>query len=126
MLQPLQMIEPFLDLSVPMPDKPVPMLDKPILQSTKSQSSNNPAECPKLLQELLEKHEMLTSLVMDEEPPPPLNSLENCLKLFTSLDVLDEDNKFICDHCTKKKQEVCFDLCSYRNILLISLYVKIV
>jgi len=31
-------------------------------------------------------------------------SLENCLTMHTSLDVLDENNKFICQHCTEQKQ----------------------
>jgi len=30
------------------------------------------------------------------------NNLEHCLSLYTALDVLDEDNKFICDPCTDK------------------------
>ena len=32
------------------------------------------------------------------------SNLENCLSMFTDLDVLDEDNKFICKACTAKKQ----------------------
>ena len=34
--------------------------------------------------------------------------LERCLSVFTDLDVLDEDNKFICKHCTEEKQRKCF------------------
>ena len=31
-------------------------------------------------------------------------SLENCLAMHTNIDVLDEKNKFICQHCTEEKQ----------------------
>jgi len=31
-------------------------------------------------------------------------SLESCLAMHTNLDVLDENNKFICQHCTEEKQ----------------------
>ena len=34
--------------------------------------------------------------------------LEHCLSTFTDLDVLDADNKFICKHCTERKQRKCF------------------
>ena len=34
--------------------------------------------------------------------------LEHCLSAFTDLDVLDEDNKFICKHCTERKQRKRF------------------
>ena len=83
------------------------------VQYTEKGDKKNASECPILLQNYLEeKHkDMFTRLQMDIEPPPSPDSLENCLKLFTSLDVLDEDNKFICDNCTdmlrKKEQKVC-------------------
>ena len=32
------------------------------------------------------------------------SSLQLCLSMYTGLDVLDEDNKFICKACTDKKQ----------------------
>ena len=100
-LQPLQLIEPFLDLSVPMPDK-----NEPVSQSL--ESPKNAAVCPMLLRALLEEYKMFKSLVENAGFSPSINSLEHCLKLFTALDILDEDNKFICDQCTeeKKKQEV--------------------
>jgi len=104
-LQPIQMIEPFVDLSIPMPDKNT----EQISESRKSKTPKNVSECPKLLQEYLEKKDdMYVRLETDDKLSPPPDSLENCLKLFTSLDVLDEDNKFICDKCVeKKKEEVC-------------------
>ena len=34
--------------------------------------------------------------------------LEHCLLTFTDLDVLDEDNKFICKSCTEKKHRKIF------------------
>ena len=88
-----------------MPDKIEP-------KSQVSESGNR-AEHPELLQELLKEHKLYTCLELDKELPlPSSKSLENCLKLFTSLDVLDEDNKFICDPCTnelkKKHQQVCY------------------
>ena len=33
--------------------------------------------------------------------------LEHCLLSFTDLDVLDEDNKFICKSCTERKRRKC-------------------
>ena len=33
--------------------------------------------------------------------------LEHCLLTFTDLDVLDEDNKFICKSCTERKHRKC-------------------
>ena len=35
------------------------------------------------------------------------SDLEFCLSMYTDLDVLDEDNKFICQACTEKKQCMC-------------------
>ena len=35
---------------------------------------------------------------------PSKFSLESCLAMHTNLDVLDEDNKFICQRCTEEKQ----------------------
>ena len=32
------------------------------------------------------------------------NDLQRCLSSYTDLDVLDQDNKFICKACTEKKQ----------------------
>lgn len=100
------MIEPFLDLSVPMPDKNT----KQPLENSKSETPKNASECSKLLQKHLKEHGMYTCLETDAELSPSSDSLENCLKLFTSLDILDEDNKFICDKCTdelrKKQSEV--------------------
>ena len=98
------MIEPFLDLSVPMPDR-----NEPVAPTT--ETTKNCSTCPILLQQHLKEQDkdMFTRLEMNVEFSPLSNSLEHCLKLFTSLDVLDEDNKFICDRCTEKKQqEVCF------------------
>ena len=76
--------------------------------------SINASTCPILLRQHLKDQDtsMFTCLEMNENFSPSPDSLEHCLKLFTSLDVLDEDNKFICDYCTdelkkKKKQEVC-------------------
>ena len=84
----------------------------PVFQSTETQSPKNASECPILLQQYLKERNMITSLEINPEFSPPPDSLEHCLKLFTSLDVLDEDNKFICDNCTdalkKKQQEVWF------------------
>ena len=34
------------------------------------------------------------------------SDLENCLSMYTDLDVLDEDNKFICRACTAQKQRM--------------------
>ena len=84
-----------------MPDK-----NEPVSQST--ESPKDAAVCPMLLRALLEKRKMFKSLKEDAGSPPSPDSLEHCLKLYTALDILDEDNKFICDCCTekKKKQEV--------------------
>ena len=85
----------------------MPDSNEPVSQSTGNQATNKVSECPKLLRECLEKKEgMFASLGVDKDPPP-VGSLENCLKLFTSLDILDEDNKFICDHCTDELKKVC-------------------
>lgn len=85
---------------------------EPVSPSTENQKRKDASLCPVLLQEHLKEHDMFTSLEMDAEFRPPSDSLQNCLKLFTSLDILDEDNKFICDNCTakmrKNPQEVCF------------------
>lgn len=46
------------------------------------------------------------------------SDLEFCLSMYTDLDVLDEDNKFICQACTEKKQCVCMF-----NLVMISMYI---
>ncbi|XP_065908211.1 ubiquitin carboxyl-terminal hydrolase 16-like isoform X3 [Dysidea avara] len=40
-----------------------------------------------------------------ENQPTLEISLENCLSMHTNLDVLDEENKFICQRCTEEKQK---------------------
>lgn len=93
----------------------MPDMTKPVSQTKESQSPKDAAVCLKLLQAHLKERNMFSNLIMDEEHPPDPDNLANCLKLFTSLDVLDEDNKFICDPCTdelrksKKQQKVCFE-----------------
>ena len=90
-----------------MPDRIEPV-------SPSTETPKNASTCPILLQQHLRAQDrnMFTCLEINAEFSPSLDSLEHCLKLFTSLDVLDEDNKFICDHCTdelkKEQQEVCF------------------
>ena len=84
----------------------MPDSNEPVSQSTKNQATNKVSECPKLLQERLKEKKMFASLGMDMDLPS-VGSLENCLQLFTSLDILDEDNKFICDHCTEELKKVC-------------------
>lgn len=79
-------------------------------ETQKNPASNNPSECPILLQEHLKKRDNMFTRLDINISPPSNGSLEKCLELFTSLDVLDEDNKFICDHCTdelRNKAKVC-------------------
>ena len=62
------------------------------------------ARCPVSVQSILKEHGMKTKLIdpTTEMEWPSSNNLEHCLSLYTALDVLDEDNKFICDLCTDK------------------------
>ena len=41
---------------------------------------------------------------MTDPLPGKMNDLEQCLAEYTSLDVLDEDNKFICKKCTEDRK----------------------
>lgn len=68
-------------------------------------SETNKAEDPKLLQELLNdcSPQMCTKLTTDPLSRK-MNDLEQCLAEHTSLDVLDEDNKFICKNCTEDRK----------------------
>ena len=84
----------------------MPDSNEPVSQSTGNQATNKVSESAELLRQHLKEKDMFFSLETDMKPPR-FDSLENCLKLFTSLDILDEDNKFICDHCTNEKK-VCF------------------
>lgn len=70
-------------------------------------SDDNKAENPKQLQELLEcfSPQMCTKLTTDAFSGN-MDDLEQCLSEYTSLDVLDEDNKFICRKCTEDKEKV--------------------
>lgn len=88
--------------------------------SPNTETPKDPSTCPTLLQQHLKEQDtsMFTRLEMNPEFSPPPDHLEHCLKLFTSLDVLDEDNKFICDHCTKKnQQEVCSFIVCINNCM---------
>ena len=70
-------------------------------------SNANKAENPKQLQELLENFspQMCTKLTVDTFSGN-MEDLEQCLAEYTSLDVLDEDNKFICRKCTEDEKKV--------------------
>ena len=102
-------MEPFLDVCVPIPDEGsrcfehhhYPDYDDP---------ETNKAENPKLLQELLQSHGMHVRLTK-EPSSTSVDDLEQCLKEHTSLDVLDDDNKFICQKCTADRKSV-----SYENV----------
>ena len=48
---------------------------------------------------------MYTKLNMDDFCGK-MDDLEQCLTEYTALDVLDEDNKFICKHCTEDREKV--------------------
>jgi len=46
--------------------------------------------------------------------------LEKSLKLFTDLDVLDEDNKFICKRCTERNKSKCMHVCNIFNFVMLN------
>ena len=102
-------MEPFIDISVPIPDEWEDCFEP------RKYSAANKAEDPKLLQELLDSFspQMCTKLTMDH-CSEKTDDLVESLAEYASLDVLDEDNKFICVKCTENKK-VC-----YRNPSLIS------
>lgn len=86
----------------------MPDNNEPVTQNKGNHATNKVSESAELLRLHLKKEKKFFPLKTDNEPPP-FDSLENCLKLFTSLDILDEDNKFICDHCTNERK-VCFSM----------------
>jgi len=55
-------------------------------------------------QKYLKKHNHHHQTIGAEDGPTMNLSLENCLSMHTDLDVLDENNKFICQRCSEEKQ----------------------
>ena len=108
-LQPEQLVEPFIDISIPIPDEWENCFEP------RKYSDDNKAENPGLLQELLESFspQMCTKLTADSFSGK-MEDLEQSLAEYTSLDVLDEDNKFICKKCTEDKKKVGSDVHTYK------------
>ena len=99
-----------MDLSVPLPDNST-RTSHEITNEASGETSGcsetkdkEEAKHPESVQELLRKRELIIKLIppMTESPDHVSNDLEHCLTLYTALDVLDEDNKFICDPCTDR------------------------
>jgi len=90
-----------MDIAVPIPDEWEACFEP------RKYSDTNKAENPKLLQELLDNFstKMFTKLIMDPSSGE-MDELGQCLAEYTSLDVLDEDNKFICIKCTEDRKKV--------------------
>ena len=49
------------------------------------------------------KHHNFHHQYLDEDYPVDPFTIEHCLQNFTMLDILDENNKFICDKCVSTK-----------------------
>ncbi|XP_065908487.1 ubiquitin carboxyl-terminal hydrolase 45-like isoform X3 [Dysidea avara] len=106
-LNPLQLEEPFLDLSVPLPDNSTRTsyeISSDEATGSCETEDREEAKNPISVQKLLRDHELITKLIepTTESPEHSSNDLKHCLTLYTTLDVLDEDNKFICDPCTDR------------------------
>ena len=96
-------MEPFLDVCIPIPDEDSCCVEHHYPND--DDPATNKAENPKLLYELLKSRGMHVRLT-NEPFSTSVDDLEQCLKEHTSLDVLDEDNKFICQKCTADRQSV--------------------
>ena len=99
-----------MDLSVPLPDSSTQtsheVTNKASDETSGSSETKDKQEArhPKSVQDLLKERKLITKLILPvtESPDHVSNDLERCLTLYTALDVLDEDNKFICDPCTDR------------------------
>jgi len=101
-------VEPFLDVCVPIPDEGSSCVEHHRYPDCDDPATNK-AENPKLLKELLQSHGMHVRLT-EEPSSTSVDDLEQCLKEYTSLDVLDDDNKFICQKCTADRKPVSIDV----------------
>ena len=60
------------------------------------------------LHKYLESKDLLYQISAEHEEKKDPQSLEAVLTEYTALDVLDEDNKFICTTCTKNRTFICY------------------
>ncbi|XP_065906985.1 ubiquitin carboxyl-terminal hydrolase 45-like isoform X2 [Dysidea avara] len=104
-LTPLQLIEPFLDHSLPIAEeeKNESGLDNDTRTTSVAENSSNLRAYLKELN-LYYQHTDDVNQHTDDVDPHTVEpyTVEQCLNCYTVLDVLDENNKFICDKCNQK------------------------
>ena len=90
-IQPTQLAEPFFDLSLS------------ISGLRKRKHGNSEVEDPHRICHFLKCRKQLYYQLKEYKENDRFDTLEACLRSYTTLEVLNDDNKFICDTCTKYK-----------------------